>query len=64
MTLLPCPDCRKPEVYRIEIREAGRWWQTQDTAETLEDALLLAGSLTPAHNEDAIRVVCPDGKVL
>ncbi len=51
-------------MFTIQIREADRWWTVQDTADTLEDALLLASSLTPAHHEDAIRIVGPDGSVI
>lgn len=50
--------------YTVEIREAGKWWKVQDTADSLEDALALAGSLTPAHDENSIRIICPDGRVL
>lgn len=51
-------------MFSIEIREAGQWFKCTDVADTLEDALMLAGSYTHAHDEDAIRIITPDGDIL
>lgn len=49
--------------YNIEVREAGVW-EVVDYADTLEDAILLASSLTQTVREEWIRISTPENKIL
>ena len=49
--------------YNIEVKEAGAW-ETVDYADTLEDAILLASSLTQTVREEWIRISTPENKIL
>lgn len=57
-------------LYNIEIKEAGVWNEI-DTADSLEDALMLASSYVDGLNkenmnirEEWVRIVTPDCKTL
>ena len=47
----------------VETLECGVW-ETQDVADSLEDAMLLASSLCNTLPEDRIRISTPDHKLL
>lgn len=49
--------------YNIEVRTAGVW-ETVDYADTLEDAILLASSLTQTVREEWIRISTPENEIL
>jgi hypothetical protein len=53
--------CKK--LWGIEFLECGVWTEW-DYAESLEDALMLASSLTWDVREEWIRIVTPDNKIL
>ena len=52
-----------PNAHNIEIKTAGVW-ESVDTAETLDDALLLAASYCETIREEWVRIITPDGKTL
>lgn len=52
-----------PPLWNIEVREAGVWI-VQDTADSEQDAILLASSLTRQVREEWIQIVTPEGKIL
>ncbi len=49
--------------YNIEVKTAGVW-EVVDYADSLEDAFLLASSLTQTVREEWIRISTPDNKIL
>lgn len=49
--------------YNIEIQTDGVW-ETVDCADTLEDDLLLASSLTQIVREEWIRISTPENEIL
>lgn len=56
-------DCAK-EAFKIEMCEAGEWWEI-DGAENLTDALNLAsGYANHLDNEERIRIVDQSGAIL
>lgn len=52
-----------PQVWNIEVREAGVWIAV-DYADNLEDALLLASSLCQTVREEWIQISTPDFNIL
>lgn len=59
----PSESMHSPELYCIEVREAGVW-ETVDYADNLTDALLLASSLCQTVREEWIRISTPDFQIL
>lgn len=49
--------------YCIEFQELGVW-ETYDTTQELEDAILLASTLCQTLSEDRIRISTPDYKLI
>lgn len=52
-----------PQTWNIEIRVAGVW-ETVDTTDNLEDALILASSYCENTREEWIQITDPDNKIL